>query len=285
MKMPAALRVSQHLACALMAASGLLLGTGASCQRESIPGGARRSQETEAQTSTAMPAEPAPRAAPNERVPTEASKASAPEAPVPPARRRRYVIAALGDSLTDKRSGGGGYLDVVAEACPRSVIDNFGKGGDMVNQMRRRFEQELLPLAEKRGYTDLVLYGGVNDLYSDVTAHRTNDRIQADLTGIYAQARARGMRVVAITVSPWGGFARYFNPRRAEATLRLNAWIADQLTAGAVDRVVDSYGILSCGDAERLCPDYARRDGLHLAPEGQRILGQALLEAAFSDCE
>lgn len=282
----AALRVPQHLACALAAASVLMATAGASCRRESVPGAAQSA-------STATPTSPAPPSTPgaDEEQATEpaASPSSAPEPPPPPAPdptpRRRYVIAALGDSLTDRRSGGGGYLDVVAQACPRSVIDNFGKGGDMVNQMRRRFERDLLPLATQRGYTDLVLYGGVNDLYSDETAHRTNDRIQADLSAIYAQARAAGMRVIAITVSPWGGFTRYFNPSRAESTRRLNAWIADQLTGGAIDQVVDSYTLLSCGDTERLCPDYAQRDGLHLAAAGQRILGQALLEAAFGDCE
>lgn len=273
--MLAVLRVPQHLACALVSACVVMLAAAASCRRESVP---------EAAPSASSATTTSPPAATHEG---NAAKEAPPEVSPPPspAPRRRYVIAALGDSLTDKRSGGGGYLDVVAQACPRSVIDNFGKGGDMVNQMRRRFERDLLPLAARRGYTDLVLYGGVNDLYSDETAQRTNDRIQADLSAIYEQARAAGMRVIAITVSPWGGFTRYFNPRRAENTRRLNAWIADQLTSGAVDRVVDSYTLLSCGDAERLCPDYAQRDGLHLAAAGQRLLGQALLEAAFSDCE
>lgn len=284
--MLAPLRVPQHLACALVAACVLLLVAGASCRRESVPGAAQ-SASTAATTSPATPSAPVIDPVSDEEQATgpAAAPTGAPEPSPPPAPRRKYVIAALGDSLTDRRSGGGGYLDVVAETCPRSVIDNFGKGGDMVNQMRRRFERDLLPLAAQRGYTDLVLYGGVNDLYSDETAHRTNDRIQADLSAIYARARSAGMRVTAITVSPWGGFTRYFNPRRAESTRRLNAWIADQLTSGAVDQVVDSYPLLSCGDAERLCPDYAQRDGLHLAAAGQRILGQALLEAAFSDCK
>src|SRR6185295_4881792 len=40
-----------------------------------------------------------------------------------------YVIAAIGDSLTDPRSHGGGYLEYLKERCPGLEIDNFGKGG------------------------------------------------------------------------------------------------------------------------------------------------------------
>ena len=174
---------------------------------------------------------------------------------------------------------------MVTQACPETVVDNYGKGGDMVNQMRRRFERDLLPRLQERGYTDLVVYGGVNDLYSDETAGRTNARIQDDLTAIYERAHAHGMRVVAITVSPWGGFTRYFIPRRAETTRQLNGWITSQQSVGLVDRVVDSYPLLSCGDSERLCPEYARPDGLHLNPRGQELRGQALLERAFADCK
>jgi lysophospholipase L1-like esterase len=294
-------RVPAHLACAITAALLLVLGTGASCERH----GARKDPATEpAAQASAEPAAPTLSArpltpfSPSEEAEKESAQAAEPAPPKPgdesPAGATApetvepsgpYVIAALGDSLTDRRSGGGGYLDVVRNACPKTVIDNYGKGGDMTNQMRRRFERDVLPVARERGYTHLVVYGGVNDLYSDETAGRSNERIEADLTAIYQAARGAGMRVVAITVSPWGGFSRYFTPRRAETTRLLNQWISRQTETGRVDRVVDSYPLLSCGTPEQLCPEYARPDGLHLTPQGQQILGQALLEGAFSRCE
>lgn len=287
-----------HLACALASALLLALGAGASCDRRPPPESSGTASQgaprppgappDEAPTAPTLGTEPlAPFEAEGEPNPSETAPAT-PQEPAPsvsPSARRAYRIAALGDSLTDARSGGGGYLRVVAEACPETVIDNYGKGGDMVNQMRRRFERDILPRVTERGYTHLVVYGGVNDLYSDETAGRTNDRIQEDLTAIYERAHASGMRVVAVTVSPWGGFTRYFIPRRAETTRQLNAWIAEQGAAERVDRVVDSYPLLSCGDPERLCPDYARPDGLHLNALGQERLGRALLETAFPDCK
>lgn len=191
----------------------------------------------------------------------------------------------MGDSLTDPRSGGGGYLAYVKARCPESRFDNLGVGGEMVNQMRARFERDLFAPGKPR-YSHLVLFGGVNDLYSDLTAGRVPAKISRDLTWMYARARDAGMRVIAINVAPWGGFSRYYNATRARATLELNDWIKSQQAAGAVDGVIDAYGLLSCGDPERLCPEYSRphRDGLHFGRLGHEKLGQALYEQAFASC-
>jgi lysophospholipase L1-like esterase len=196
----------------------------------------------------------------------------------------QVVIAAFGDSLTDPRSHGGGYLARLKEHCPEIEIDNFARGGTMVNQMRRRYD-ELVAASPKR-YSHLLLFGGVNDLYSDLTALRSPEKIEADLSYVYGSAKARGLRVIAFTVAPWGGFARYFNPSRAEATRVLNGWIRAQLGHGTVDRVIDAYALLSCGDPTVLCERLRApfSDGLHFGPPGQRVLGDALQRLAFPRC-
>jgi lysophospholipase L1-like esterase len=195
-----------------------------------------------------------------------------------------YVIAAIGDSLTDPRSHGGGYLEYLRTRCPTIEIDNFGKGATMVNQMRRSFETQVA-LSPKH-YTHLIVFGGVNDLYSDLTAFRTPAKIEADLGYMYAWGKTNGVQVVALTVAPWGGFTRYFNPARAETTHAVNAWIRQQVGEGKVDYVVDAYALLSCGDPDSLCDRFFKpfRDGIHFGPEGHQILGQALYRAAFADC-
>ncbi len=196
-----------------------------------------------------------------------------------------FVIAAIGDSLTDPHSHGGGYLEYLKTRCPTLEIDNFGKGATMVNQMRRSFEDQVA--ASGKHYTHLVVFGGVNDLYSDLTAFRTPAKIEADLGYMYAWGKAHGVKVLALTVAPWGGFKRYFNPSRAEATRAVNAWIREQPTLGHVDQVVDAYALLSCGDPESLCDRFCKpfKDGIHFGPEGHELLGQALFRQAFSDCE
>jgi lysophospholipase L1-like esterase len=201
------------------------------------------------------------------------------------------VVAAVGDSLTDARSHGGKFLDTLRARFPQSRFDNYGKGGEMVNQMRRRFARDVLgetPTGrlDKPRYTHVIIFGGVNDLYSDLTAGRTPEKIERDLAAMYDLAREHGIRVVAMTVAPWGGFKRYYNPRRGAATRAVNAWIRAQAVAGKVDFVVDAYELLSCGDPERLCPRYVPpfRDGLHFNQEAHTKLGEALARMAFAGC-
>jgi lysophospholipase L1-like esterase len=155
----------------------------------------------------------------------------------------------------------------------------------MVNQMRRRFENELSPDALAH-FTDLVLFGGVNDVYSDLTAARTVEKITGDLAAMYRRAKAANLRVIAFTISPWGGFTSFYNPSRAQATHRINDWIAEQRSTGLVDVVIDANHLLACGDPERLCPAYAHpiKDGLHFGAQGHARLGEALVEQAFPEC-
>ncbi|HET9929234.1 MAG TPA: SGNH/GDSL hydrolase family protein [Polyangiaceae bacterium] len=210
--------------------------------------------------------------------------AATPSASATPVSRKAHRVVVLGDSLSDPRVHGGHYLDGLG-ACPGITIDNFAKGGFMVNQMRRRFESEVTPTLTK-DHTDLIVFGGVNDLYSDETAGRTVEKISADLTRIYDGAKAHGLRVIAITVAPWGGFTRYYNGRRGQATERLNAWIRQQQAEHRVDVVVDAAPLLACGDVERLCPEYEPpfHDGLHFGRLGHEKLSRALLDAAFAAC-
>lgn len=219
-------------------------------------------------------------------LPGENEEVRAPAAsPAVPSRApARHRIVVLGDSLSDPRVGGGGYLDSLRRSCPSAQIENLAKGGWMVNQMRRRFEAEVLPrLAD---VDELIVFGGVNDLYSDESAGRTFAKISDDLTRIYRAAKAQGVRVIALTVTPWGDFSRYYNPRRAAATQKLNDWLRAQPQAGLVDVVVDANPLLSCGDPERLCAEYAKpfQDGLHFGKIGQQKLGAELLRTAFADC-
>ena len=220
---------------------------------------------------------PAPSAAPE-------SPSSAPSSVS--GKKRRYLVAAMGDSITDTRHGGGRYLAFLKEKCPESRFDSYGKGGDMVNQMRRRFDGDILDTTSdptKPRYTDVIVYGGVNDLYSDLTAGRTVAKIEADLSAMYSAARAHGLRVIAVTVSPWGGFKRYFTDARFATTEELNRWILGK-GHGGIDVVVDSFPILACGRS--LCSELSApfQDGLHFGPEGHRRLAEALMKSAFSDC-
>lgn len=248
----------------------------ASCSAASPPPPSAEEARDEPREET--PPEPA------EDPPTAAEVPPEPADPEP-APRRRYAVAVIGDSLTEERSGAFRYVTFLRQRCPESRFENFGRGGDMVNMMRRRFVSDFLPRADE--FTHLVVFGGVNDLYSDLTAGRNPANISADLTFMYEGAREHGLGVIALTVAPWGGFTRYYNERRGATTLELNDWIRAARGRGAVDHVVDAYAVLSCGDdPTRLCPEYMYpvRDGLHFGRRGHEVLGEALHREVFSDC-
>lgn len=219
----------------------------------------------------------------------------APAAPVaPPARmapsrspekKRVYTVAAMGDSLTDPRSHGGKYLDYLRERCPHSRFDSYGKGGNMVNQMRKRFARDVFgdgTKAKRPRYDHVIILGGIADIGSNVTAKRTVAKIESDLGEMYRITHEHGASVIALTVPPWGGFITYDEPRHA-MTIELNDWIRRK--PANVDNAVDIYPLLSCGEAKKLCPEYGWPDKLHWSKKGHDIVGRALYEALFTDCE
>jgi lysophospholipase L1-like esterase len=194
-------------------------------------------------------------------------------------------VLVLGDSLSDEAVGGGGFVKLLRERCRGASFDNRAKGGFMVNQIRKRLETEVLPQGTR--YSHAIVFGGVNDLYSDQTANRSLARIQSDLDKIYEALRRRGTDVIAVTVTPWAGFKRWYTPERGQNTLRLNAWILDRAANGVIEDALDAYPLLSCGDPERLCPELSApfKDGLHFGKLGHEKIAQALLAGPFRACQ
>jgi lysophospholipase L1-like esterase len=261
--------------------AGLALGAAGFARCGAVgPGGAADPAPVASTTEPSLPLAAEPKSA-------SSTEATAPATPaVVDVEKQAYVVAVIGDSLTDARSGGGKFLDYLKERCPASRFDNYGKGGDMANQMRKRFFRDLLPVAHAARYTHLIVFGGVNDLYSDLTAGRTPEKVGKDFSAMFSAARERKMKIVALTVAPWGGFRKYFNESRGQTTLELNDWIKRQRAEGAVDHVIDTYSLLSCGDPERLCPELAApyKDGIHFGPAGHEKIGSALYETVFKSC-
>ncbi len=198
--------------------------------------------------------------------------------------KKRYSLAAIGDSLTDKKSQGGKYLEYLQEKCPKSRFDSWGKGGNMVSQMRKRFARDVLgegAQGARPNYSHLIVLGGIADIGSNETAGRTTDKIQADLTAMYKAAHDKGITVVALTIPPWGGFSEYNDERHRMMTV-MNGWLKKK--PAPVDHVVDIYPKLVCNERE-LCPAYAWPDKLHWSKKGHEIVGELLYQQLFSDCE
>ncbi len=202
----------------------------------------------------------------------------------------RYEVAAIGDSLTDTRIGGGRYLSELSRWCPESRFDAYGVGGQRTDHMRWRFTVDLLqkrrPPARRPHYSHVIVLGGVNDLSAgSVTAPRVT-RIERNLTWMYAKAHALGMKVIAVTVPPWGKLRGSYD-KRPDATHELNAWILNRTARQQVDHAVDIHPLLECGDEDVLCSRYRRfpDDQVHWGAKGHRVVADALFHEVFSDCK
>ena len=199
--------------------------------------------------------------------------------------KKVYSVAAMGDSLTDPKSHGGKYLEYLAAKCPKSRFDSYGKGGNMVNQMHKRFARDVLGEGgdgSKPKYTHVIILGGIGDILSNETAGRTAEKIEGDLGEMYRLAHEKGVSVIALTLPPWGAFKAY-NDDRHKMTMDVNAWI--KKVPANVDHAVDIYPLLSCGNERNLCDDYAWPDKLHWSQKGHDVVGAELLKEIFSDCE
>lgn len=203
-----------------------------------------------------------------------------------PGAKKRYVVAAMGDSLTDPKSHGGKYLDKLKEKCPESTFKSFGVGGNMTNMMRKRFVRDLY--AHEAGdpepkYTDVIILGGLGDILSNETAGRTAKSIGKEIMTMVNEAKSRGSRTIVLQLPPWGTM-KAFNNARAQMTWDVSRFIEAEVKAGNIDATMELRPILSCGNVETLCEGMGWKDGIHWSEKGQHAVGEALHAKLFADC-
>jgi lysophospholipase L1-like esterase len=210
--------------------------------------------------------------------------------PSPAPAQRPYVVAAIGDSLTDPRSHGGIYLEVLRQRCPKSRFESYGVGGNMANMMKRRFVRDVYgedppgkKTADRPAWTHVIILGGLGDVISNLTAKRTAAAIQRDIGWMVDETHRRGAKALVLTLPPWAG-ANQYDGVRAQMARDVNTWILGE-TGKSIDASFDTRPVLSCGQPERLCADAAAPDGLHWSRAGQEKLGDALARGPFADCQ
>ena len=123
------------------------------------------------------------------------------------------------------------------------------------------------------GYTDIIVWAGVNNILG----------ARAGLEKIYNKARTDGLRVIAITVTPWEGYGYWSKtPNAAQATKTVDDWIRSfSGKDGYV--VVDVYrNFEDPNNPDALNPIFAR-DQVHLNARGQTALAGFVSKQAFSE--
>jgi lysophospholipase L1-like esterase len=196
-------------------------------------------------------------------------------------------IVALGDSITDGyRSSDDAdhrWTDVLAGRLLRGPVQrrfgvlNAGIGGNRVllddgaygPSALHRLERDVL---SRPGVRTVIVLEGINDI-QQIPHQLDPTKITAGLAEIAARSRARGLRVVGGTLTPFGGCSCY-TPQKERTRQAVNSWIR---TGGAFDAVVDFDAVLR--DARRpyrMRPAYDSGDHLHPGDAGYAAMGNAV---------
>jgi len=206
------------------------------------------------------------------------------------------AVVALGDSITDGRGSipdsNGRWPDDLARRMSGLGILNKGLGGNRLlldglgPNALARFDRDVLA---EDGVRWLVLFEGINDLGGLTREAPASAEEHAALivrmTAAYRQiidrAHARGLKVMAATLTPWMGFDYYHPDAASEADRKaVNAWLRSQ--SGA-DAVVDFDAVLRDPAApDRLAPAYDCGDHLHPSPAGYQAMANAIPLAFFA---
>jgi lysophospholipase L1-like esterase len=212
------------------------------------------------------------------------------------------AIVAFGDSITDGHGVATDrdtrWPDILAgrlQAAPatRAIgMLNLGIGGNRLlldglgPNALARFDRDLLG---QPGVRWAILLEGINDLgtftqeapKSPAEHQALVRRMIAACAQMAARARAGGVRLIAGTIMPFGGFA-YYHPDAANEADRqaVNAWIR---APGHFDAVIDFDALMrDPAHPDRLRPDYDSGDHLHPSEAGYRAMGEAVPLALFS---
>jgi lysophospholipase L1-like esterase len=195
------------------------------------------------------------------------------------------AIVAIGDSLTDGTASG---LDAnrrwpdhlakrLVDAGLRVSVLNAGIGGNRIlaegngPAALARFERDVLA---QPGVAAVIVFEGINDIGQ---ARANPAPSAADVIDAYkqmiARARARGLRIVGVTLTPFQG-ANYWTPEGEAKRRQINDWIR---TSGAYDIVVDADAVVRDPDN----PATLRRafdpgDHLHLNAAGYAAVADAI---------
>ncbi|MCS0602098.1 GDSL-type esterase/lipase family protein [Streptomyces sp. LP11] len=196
----------------------------------------------------------------------------------------RGSVVAFGDSLTD---GTGStpdtnhrWPDRLAERlrAHRFGVLNAGIAGNRLllegtgPSGLTRLDVDAL---DRDGVRALVVFEGINDIKAtpaggEVAAYLDGYR------GLVARAHARGIRVVGLTLTPYGGYRAHTDAGEV-VRQRVNDLIR---TAGVFDAVADAdAAVRDPADAARIRPDYDPGDHLHFNDAGMAVIADTVRRA------
>ncbi len=217
------------------------------------------------------------------------------------------TIVAFGDSITDGTcatlDAHDRWIDLLAVrlglqdqagrpgARPglKAVI-NEGIGGNTVTRDGLRPAPDSLPGIERldrdvlshHGVTDVVLFMGTNDLRREASVAQ----IEAGLSAIISRVKAKGIRVVGVTMiprhnAPPNGTNTGWDAEKSRRRNEINQWIR---TKAGFDAVLDFDAVVKdASQPDLMQPAFNCGDGIHPSPAGYYALGRSILVSVFQE--
>lgn len=200
------------------------------------------------------------------------------------------VLVAFGDSITDGTQSGTDQnrrwpnilARRLAEAGIRMSVVNGGIGGGRVladgvgpNGLAR-FDRDVLALP---GVTHVTVMLGINDIgQGGANASPSVAELIAGHRQFVARARARGLRVYGVTLTPFEG-AAYWTPEGEAKRQALNEWIR---TSGTYNAVLDfAAATQDPARPTRMRAEHDSGDRLHPGPGGYTAMANSIDLALF----
>jgi len=204
------------------------------------------------------------------------------------AEKKSAAIVTLGDSITDGTAstvgGNRRWPDVLAarlasnKKTKRLSILNEGISGNRIlhegtgTRALSRLDRDVLAAP---GIKFLVLLEGINDIGRTIQPLRPGDEVTADaiingMKEIVMRTRARNIRVIGATLTPFTG-AKYASPAGEAMRQQINAFIR---TPGSFDAVIDfDKATQDPAHPDQFLPKYDHGDHLHPSDVGYAAMG------------
>jgi lysophospholipase L1-like esterase len=185
-----------------------------------------------------------------------------------------HKVYCFGDSLTfGTGSGDRNYTQKLQDILGGSwTVVNEGIAGQTTTQLLARLNSAIL---DNNDAEFVIVWGGINDIYTDIAA----TTIEANLQAIYTAIAATGAKVISLNITPSKSNVSWTADRQI-ATDAVNTWIAG--TATGVDYKIDAYTLVEDpATPDTLLPLYDTGDGLHLQQDGYYAVGTKVYTTVY----
>lgn len=171
-------------------------------------------------------------------------------------------IAFVGSSSFDAFCHTQHYDKAITDLIPGSTSICPAKSGAQVAAFLEQYNTNV----KGKGFTDLVIYAGLNGLTSDAAVKSA----QKNLITIFSQAKAEGIRVVVVSAQPYKA--------QAEFLKKNHAWLATK--PGGIATFINLYPTFDANNDDALDTQYGG-PALHVNSAGYKIMFQAIAQEGF----